>query len=59
MIRHGTEAFLSVRRPPPDGVRAAHSRPEKTVKKHITKRNERIPVRSDHTVSHAPDIADG
>ena len=28
-------------------------------KKHITKRNERIPVRSDHTVSHAPDIADG
>ena len=59
MIRHGTEAFLSDRRPPPDGVRAVHSRPEKTVKKHITKRNERIPVRSDHTVSHAPDIADG
>ena len=58
MIRHGTEAFLSVRRPP-DGVRAALSRPEKTVKKHITKRNERIPVRSDRTVSHAPDIADG
>lgn len=58
MIRHGQKrSFLSVG--PPDGVRAAYSRPEKTVKKHITKRNERIPVRSDHTVSHAPDIADG
>lgn len=57
MIRHGTEAFLSVRQPP-DGVRP-HIRAPKDSEKHITKRNERIPVRSDHTVSHAPDIADG